>query len=420
MQAQTLKNGLKLYLDTNENLHSACVSFLFHAGPVYENKTGISHFLEHMVYHALYKDTVTLFRYFDTLGLTLQGTTYSNYIKFTVHGAREQIIDAFRVLCGIYSMPSFSLKDFTLEKKVIFRQIENKYYDVFLNHFNAFYFAGLKWEKPIMGNKKDVSAITLQELNSLAKSIFVPANSRLIITGNLPLKALTDSLSVLEALPPGKSQEYQDKKPVRFCARTAEDIIIKRTGGMQSQAILCFDIPSKLLPYANIVGTMLAVGVSSHLNTVMRAKYGLVADLEAAVDIYPSFARLTVRLAGKTKAVQRMLAICAKETVKYSKELSQNDWEMTKQYYTTNLKFTLDSPEALNNRIAYFLLEAKESISVEKEIEQNTQINLAQLKEAFLQIFCPANLSAYVLNNGSGADKQTFADIFLQFKDVLT
>ena len=97
--------GVSVFHDKNENIHSFCLCLYVRAGSLFETKenNGISHFFEHIVFKNIhYQMGENLYQTLDRCGLDFNASTYEEFIQFIITGAPAHFEEAAEILTGIF------------------------------------------------------------------------------------------------------------------------------------------------------------------------------------------------------------------------------------------------------------------------------------------------------------------------------
>ena len=103
--------GVSVFHDKNENIHSFCLCLYVRAGSLFETKenNGISHFFEHIVFKNIhYQMGENLYQTLDRCGLDFNASTYEEFIQFIITGAPAHFEEAAEILTGIFEPSWFS------------------------------------------------------------------------------------------------------------------------------------------------------------------------------------------------------------------------------------------------------------------------------------------------------------------------
>ncbi len=191
-------NGVNLYALTNENLNGFCISVYIRAGSIYENKNnnGITHLFEHTVFRNIKKKFGDEFyELLDLNGITFSGSTYKEFLCFTVEAPRFGFQFACEVICSIFDSLNPDIREYNAEKERIKLEIRETDEARSVNHF----FSKTIWketngEKSVSGTLSVIDRISLNKLESFRKDILSGDNCFFYVTGNVD----SENLSLLK------------------------------------------------------------------------------------------------------------------------------------------------------------------------------------------------------------------------------
>lgn len=195
----TLENGLRIITKRLESTQSATVLILAGAGSRYENKkiSGISHFLEHMFFKGAekYKNTKEVSEAIDSVGGDFNAFTGKEYAGYYVKVASNHLERALDVLSDMLCSSKFDPAEIDKERGVILEEY-NMYQDT------PMYQIGWKFEELVygdqplgwdqIGTKELISAVTHDDFMNYFKSLYVPENMVLAISGNVNHKEVVE------------------------------------------------------------------------------------------------------------------------------------------------------------------------------------------------------------------------------------
>ncbi|MBU1992911.1 insulinase family protein [Patescibacteria group bacterium] len=197
----TLANGLRIITKKLESTKSVTVLILVGAGSRYEDKknNGISHFLEHMFFKGAekYKNTKEVSEAIDSVGGDFNAFTGKEYAGYFVKVASTHIGRAFDVLSDMLCNSKFDSAEIDKERSVILEEF-NMYQDT------PMYQIGWKFEELVygdqplgwdqIGTKELISNVTHDDFVKYFKSLYVPGNMVLAVTGNIEHKEVVDMI----------------------------------------------------------------------------------------------------------------------------------------------------------------------------------------------------------------------------------
>src|SRR5687768_16836097 len=165
-----LPNGLELIGETIPTARSASVGFFVRTGARDEDAavSGVSHFLEHMVFKGTPRRTALDVNLdFDRIGASYNAYTSEESTVFYAAVLPEYLPRAVDILADILR-PSLRGEDFDTEKQVILEEI-GMYEDMpafaASDHARKIYFADHPLGNSILGSTGSITALTRDQMN---------------------------------------------------------------------------------------------------------------------------------------------------------------------------------------------------------------------------------------------------------------
>lgn len=189
---KVLENGLTVLIKEMPQSDVVSVYALVKTGSAMEGKflgTGVSHFLEHM----LFKGTATrkvgqIAAQIQGVGGTINASTGMDYTIFTVTVPANAFSMALEILSDALMNSTFDPKEFEKEREVIFGELrlnnddpDNKlnritFQNVYLRH---------PYRHPIIGYDSLLKSVTREDLLEYYHSCYIPNNIILSVAGNI-------------------------------------------------------------------------------------------------------------------------------------------------------------------------------------------------------------------------------------------
>lgn len=193
-----LENGLGLLMVEEHSLPIVCSTLWYRVGARDEpaGLTGISHFLEHMMFKGS--------RHFpkgviDEISLRLGGNNnaftsydYTGYY-FTFASDRWEI--ALDIEADRMQQLLLQTEEFEAEKQVVLEELkmgDDNPWEFLRKNVTALAFQRHPYRNPIIGWKEDLQAITPADLTAYHRKYYQPANSFLVITGDIEAAAVRE------------------------------------------------------------------------------------------------------------------------------------------------------------------------------------------------------------------------------------
>jgi len=285
-----LDNGLTVLVNEMPLSPTVSVYALVKTGSATEGKflgTGITHFLEHMLFKGTHEGGVgELADRLDPVGGSINASTGMDYTVYTVTVPRESFQVALAVVADMMQHAAMDPEEVERERNVIFSEMRMRdddpgsklsaltFQSVYLEH---------PYRHPIIGYKSLLEQVTREDLLEYYRSRYVPNNMILSIAGDIKS---SDALSqVKEALGAFKRSypvtRNLPREPAQISPRHYEEEyptdLMRLSMSFPSVALLHLDL------YAlDVLAQILGQGESSRLYTTVYKKLGLVHSITAS------------------------------------------------------------------------------------------------------------------------------------------
>lgn len=187
MEREFISNGIKIYADTNEHLHSFCLAFYVRAGSIFEtdSNNGITHLLEHALFRNINKKYGgKLYEKLSYNGVHFHGRTYKEFVNLYVEGPANGFPFACEVLCSVFDELSLTVSELNEEKDRVKLEIREKNERYTLDYAHSqMIWKGTSVAKSILGNTKNINRISRKALEEYRSQILTGSNCFLYVTG---------------------------------------------------------------------------------------------------------------------------------------------------------------------------------------------------------------------------------------------
>lgn len=196
--SHTLKNGLEIVAECNDEAHSSAVGFFVQTGARDETDevSGVSHFLEHMVFKGTPKRSADdVNREFDEMGAHYNAFTSEEstvYYAAVLPEFQERVLE----LWSDVLRPALREEDFTTEKNVILEEIQ-MYEDQppFGAHEKcmALHFQQHPLARSVLGTPQSITDLPVDRMRDYFQRRYSPRNITLAAAGRIDFDALVKS-----------------------------------------------------------------------------------------------------------------------------------------------------------------------------------------------------------------------------------
>lgn len=386
MKLITLKNGLRIFLNSCPGLRSAIVGVWVGSGSRYEKprNNGISHFIEHIVFKGSEKrNGFQIAEGMDEIGAQVNAYTTKEYTFFYVKALDYQILKGADILFDMICNPKLDRKDIETEKGVILEEIamcEDDPSDVCYEVNEEGLFAPSSLSLQILGTRDTVSSFTREDFREYMDENYVPERMVVGVSGSF------DEEEML-----GKIEEYFSRfenrnNPLNWYEVPFNKVYtLKNMPTEQTHIMLCFNgvgIEHEDLYPLQLVMFILGTGSSSLLNQRIREQLGLVYSIDSWLGRYMGGGYIAVSMSLQEKSEEKAI----KETVKiigsFSSVVTQRQIEIAKEKLISSLIMSREHPQSKFSSDGRNLLMLSKFIEDDDIINKIRAITLEDVKKA--------------------------------------
>ncbi len=319
-----LDNGLKIMVIENNSVPLAAVDVWVRAGTVNETpeNNGISHLIEHVIFKGTdRRGPGEMDLEIESIGATLDASTSKDWAHFWTTVPSRHIEKAFDVLSDAIMNAKMDEEDFERERAVVWDEIAKNESDPTASAFallDSTAFTKHPYRLPIEGTRESIARLTRDELFAYYRRYYVPANTTLIVVGDVK----SDSILALAKKYFGSWTGAKfplaqvTPEPERIGVRRA----YKKRDTKLSYLIVAFGAPSifaeKDVYAADLLLTYLGVGYGSWMATEIKDKLKLADEVTAEYltrrdpGLFSFYAAVKL---GKEKEVEEIIVSKVKE-----------------------------------------------------------------------------------------------------------
>jgi predicted Zn-dependent peptidase len=315
---EVLPNGLTLVTESMPHVRSVAIGVWLKRGSRHEStaQTGISHFIEHMVFKGTKnRSAEVIAAQVDSIGGHMDAFTAKEYASFHLKVLDEHLPLAVDILGDIAMNPLFDPSEMTKEKKVIFEEInmvEDTPDDLVMELLTEAFWPNHPLGRPILGTKKSVSRFKRDELADFFHDVYRPKNILVSAAGHLDHKGATELIRrhFGELKPGGAGGNGGPPRPAwKIVTRSKKEL---------EQVHLCLAVPGFPQTHPDrygmyIMNTVLGGSMSSRLFQNVREKRGLVYSISSGVTSYSDAGVLTVYAGTSLDSVDEVVRLTIEE-----------------------------------------------------------------------------------------------------------
>jgi len=279
VQKTKLPGGLKVVTEKIDTVKSISVGIWVKTGSRNEpdDKAGITHFLEHMLFKGTEKrSSYDIAQSMESVGGYLNAFTSTEYTCYYARCLDTKLETALDVLSDMVRNSKFPEEELQKEIKVVLEEM--KMYrdspdDVVFEEFSGQVFRDHPIGRPVLGYEETVAAFTREHLFEYMNARYQPDNLLVAVAGNVEHDEVIELAEKMLNIN-GTTKTVNEEQPLKPYQVTQHEVAkpIEQTHMILGRRALNFDHPDKyLLLLAN---TILGGGMSSRLHQNIREKYG--------------------------------------------------------------------------------------------------------------------------------------------------
>lgn len=397
MKLSTLPNSLRIFTDKRDDLRSATVGVWVYTGSRNEREeiSGISHFIEHIVFKGSEKRTAfQIAEGMDEIGAHVNAYTTKEYTFFYTKALDYQIVRAADILFDMLKNPRLSEGDIETEKGVVLEEInmcEDDPGDVVYEVNEGALFEGTTLSMKILGERETVSALTKEKIGEYMKNNYCGERIVVGISGNFPEKEMQDKIEEYFAeLPQSGAENKLYDVPFR------QGITLKTMQTEQNHIMMCLPgvgIEHEDLYALQVCMFILGTGTSSMLYQRIREQLGLCYGVDSWLGRYMGggYIALSMSLAGASeeKAIKEALTILREFPVR----VTEKQVAVAKEKLISSLIMSREQPQSKFSSMGYNLLFLGRVIEDDEIISSIKNITLDGVKKASEKYFDLEKLS---------------------------
>ncbi len=383
-----LESGATLVTEHHSRALAFSVGVWVDVGSRYETEklSGITHFLEHIVFKGTKKRTAfDIAKSLEALGGDLNAFTSKEHTCFHGLVLKDDWKAALDVLVDLVSNMKFSKKDFKNEKNVVIQEIamsEDQPDDIIYDYLLEPVYKGHNVGKPILGSIKSVFGFKESDIYSYYHDNYQGSNLVISCAGNLDHDRIVEFLNknlkkrkAIHGIP-----RLGTNRPVFTKSKTAKNKDSEQTHVLMALPAASFR--DDLRMEAFIVNSVLGGGMTSRLFQSVRETKGLAYSIQSQLHTMSDSGFITIQAACDGKKLKELVATTEKELRKLkSHGLTNKEVDFFKSQIKGAILLGSDDVENRMNSIAINELVFQKPKSVEDIQKMISKISVESVHE---------------------------------------
>lgn len=404
---EKLPNGLKVITVPISQMESATITVWVGTGSRFEDKgvSGISHFLEHMVFKGSKKrpKAQDIAEAIDAIGGEFNASTSKEWTNFYIKARAENLLLAFDVLSDMVLQPLLKEEEVEKEKGVILEEMA-MYEDTPMlkigDVFEQLIFKGNSLARDIIGNPKTIKNITKKSFEEYRRKNYYAKNMLVTVAGGVREKDVLKLASEFF----GKVEEKEKVKGIKFKVKQKRPQV-KLHPKKKEQAHFILGFLGNPMGHEDrfseaLLSTILGQGMSSRLFTQVRERRGLAYAIKSDDTHYVDTGYIETYAGVDIKRIEEALKVTLDQHYGLAKRkypISKKELKKAKEFVKGHLALSLEETKNANRffGIRQLLLKRIETPDeVFKQIDKVTADDVVSVAKKF---FKPERLNLAII-----------------------
>lgn len=413
----TLKSGLRIITVPQKETKAISALVLVGTGSKYEEKniSGISHFVEHMLFKGTKKKKgpMEVSEALDAVGGDYTAFTGEEYTGYYAKVDKTHFDIALDWVSDIFLNATIPLKELERERGVVIEEI-NMFNDNPMKNIGDIWRKALYGDQPagwfIGGTKNSVSKISRNQIVSYIRSQYVAKNTVICIAGNIKKAQAVEKVKTYFL----KTKKSEPKgKPGVVESQTAPNVYIlnKKTG----QTTLALGVrgynhfsPDKYV--LDIMSTLLGGMMSSRVFNEVREKMGAAYYVATYNESETDTGSLATFAGIDSSKIFKVIEVILKEYKKLTvKKVSEKELKKIKDHLKGKIVLGMESSDAKASFYGMQEILKNEILSEEEIMKKIDKVKSSDIMRVARDIFKDEKLNLAVI--GPFKDKDQFKKI---------
>lgn len=418
----TLANGLQVITVELPHLHSADVAVYLKVGGRNDpaGRTGLSHFLEHMLFRgtADYASSLEIEAAFESLGGGINAATDADSTCYYGRIHPRFAAQGLEILASMLLRPR--LEGIELERRII---VEEALEDISQDgdEINPDLVVGrMLWpDHPLgestVGSLEDIARITEQDLRQHLATWYRPNNAVVVAAGPVEHQQIVEAAERL--LGSWQPAELPGMVSVSLELPVGPSCSFVRDSDSQMTMQLAFRACHRAAPELTalkLLRRILAGGGCSRLHLALRERLGLIYSVDASIGSYDETGCLSIDLSTAPENLPAVLEAALQELYLLATEpVPEKELERVRTVYLADLDYSRDSVSEMGIRFGWGALMGV-ARSIDEDQQRVEQVSASELQRLAAELFRPENRFLGVIGPIENIDQQGIEQLLQQ------
>ena len=403
IRREVLPNGIRVVTERMRHVRSVSVGVWIATGSREEDEqeTGISHFIEHMVFKGTRNRTAEqIARSADSIGGGLDAFTSKEVVSYNIKVLDEHLPEAFDVVTDLIRNPLFDRKDIEKEKGVILEELkmevdnpEYQIHELFSSHF----WKGHALGRSILGTQQTIRSFNRDMVERYYHSVYSPRNIVVTAAGNLEHRKLVDLAA--------KHLGDLKRRPFHTANRVpqAHAPLVFRDKKNLEQVHLYVGVPSIPMRHESrfacyLLNAILGGGMSSRLFQNIREKQGLAYAVYSELSLYRDAGCMVIYAGTSTRNAEKVVRSIVKEMNDSASALvSSEELRRAKDHLKGSIVLGLESTSSRMANLARQETYFHKFMSIDEMLDRIENVTAPEVQALAQEFFHPKQVALAML-----------------------
>lgn len=393
-----LPNNATVILVPLQDTKSVTTLIMYPVGSRYEQEklSGVSHFIEHLMFKGTKKrkNTLALTREIDRLGAEYNAFTGKEYTGYYIKTDAKFSKISLDILADMLFNSTFDPKEMEREKGPIIEELRMYRDNPVMNIDNIFeelMFAGCPLGRDIGGTVEHVKSFKRDEVLAYKHKYYQAGNMTIVVAGAITneTKELIETYFSVGKKVKGLSSVY---KPAQFgSAKKSDRIVVEKKAVDQAQLMLGFpgfQYGDKRNTALSVMNTILGGSMSSRLFIQIRERRGLAYSVSSGSDNFRDIGYVYIRAGLEPKHINTAIRVIKSEIEKLTtKGVTTRELADAKTHIRGALTLSMEDSSSQANWYAKHALFYDSLYTPEERLREIESVTREQVQAVAKQLF---------------------------------
>ncbi|MBI5418373.1 insulinase family protein [Candidatus Poribacteria bacterium] len=404
IEKKILPNGLRVILEDLPYLRSVSIGIWILTGSVHENETnsGISHFLEHMLFKGTEKRTAKqIAEELDSVGGELQAFTSREFTCYTAKVLDNHLPLALDVLHDMVVNSTFPPVEIEKEKGVVLEEIsmhEDSPQELVHDLFNAAIWKNHSLGLSILGPEKNIKNFNRDKLMDFHKKNYCGNNIIITVAGNIDKDDLFKKIENYFSSIPNNCIDTNDTIPDIHTGVFIHKKKLEQIHFCMGTSGLNFSHPNRYTLY--LLNSILGGSMSSRLFQSVRENHGLVYNIYSYQSSYREAGLFSIYAGTKETNFEKVIKIIFDELKNLKTDfVSEKELTNTKEQLKGGITLNLESTESRMGHLAKSEIYFKHHISLDEIFNNIDSVKRENILTLAKELFKADNIAMVIIGS---------------------